>query len=733
MPDKKLLSTIADHVPSLVIMYDINNGRYLYVNKTVKKLLGYEPEELINGGLPFVSSLVHPDDLAAIMEKNQKALVEANSKPPGSDDDEPIISFEYRMRHKNGHYRWFQTDGTVFGRNAFGKVELVLNVSIDITERKATEEQLRLVKENIEQQAKMLSLELTRTLQESEEHFRTLVQAVEDYAIFSLDVNGKITSWNEGVEYILGYTEDEIVGKHYSILFTPDDIASGAHEEELNVAKSTGRYVAERLHVRKDASTFHAVVTCTAIRDSNGNLKGFSKIMRDITEKKEAEETIRYQAFHDTLTGLSNREGLYEKFTAAMNNAQRHEQKLALIFLDLDRFKLINDTLGHAIGDLILKEVADRLSKAIRKNDVVARLGGDEFILLLTEIEDVEDVMKVSQKIFQALDPVIRVHNQSLHVTASLGISVYPEDGADINAMLKNADVALYRAKELGRNRYQFYNLGMNLKSVERLALEQGLRIAATESQLEMVYQPYVEISSGKVMGVEALVRWNHPTMGRIMPGDFIPLAEETGMISPIGNWILRTVCAQGHKWHSEGMNILVSVNLSARQFAEEKIVESISKILRETRYNPRYLELEITETVAMENISRTSVKLEDLKKRGINISIDDFGTGYSSLNYLKRFPVHKVKIDKSFISQAIENQQDQAIVRAIVSMGNSMGLAVCAEGIENREQMQLLSGLNCGLAQGYLISKPLSAADLTAWLKTKGQLNLEGFYFPIR
>ncbi len=725
---------LADRMPSLVVMYNITNGRYHYVNKSITKLLGYLPEDFVNGGMEFAISIVHPEDLPIIMDKNQKALEIANSMPlDGSRDEEPIVSFEYRMRHKNGSYRWFQTDGTVFGRTPEGKVEMILNVSIDITNRKNAEKKLLAIKSDIEKRAELRSDKLVRTLRESEEHFRTLIRAVEDYAIFSLDLDGKVTSWNEGVEYILGYKEDEIIGKHYSVFFTPSDIASGTHEEELKYAEVNGSFIKERLQVRKDSSTFHAVVTCTAITDENGRTKGFTKIMRDITEKKEAEETIRYQAFHDTLTGLSNRDGLHEKFSLTLLNAQRDGHKLALIFLDLDRFKFINDTLGHSIGDLILKEIADRLSNAVRKNDVVARLGGDEFILLLSKVDDAEDVMKVAQKVLHSVEPVIRLQNQSLHVSASLGISVYPEDGEDINALLKNADVALYRAKEAGRNRYQFYNTDMNLKSVERLSLEQGLRIAVSESQLEMVYQPYVEINSGKIMGVEALVRWNHPTLGVICPSDFIPLAEETGLISSIGQWILKTVCTQGQKWHREGLNIFLSVNLSAKQFAEEKIVDNIIRVLEETKYNPNYLELEITESIAMENIARTSSKLEKLKQSGVSISIDDFGTGYSSLNYLKRFPVHKLKIDKSFISHSMKNSQDQAIVKAIISLGESLGLTVCAEGIETKGQWEMLSRMGCDLAQGYLISRPLKASGLTTWLKTKGQLNLQGFYFPAR
>ncbi len=555
-------------------------------------------------------------------------------------------------------------------------------------------------------------------LEKSEQHFRTLVEAVEDYAIFALDLDGRIISWNEGVGQILGYGQDEVIGKHLRDLFTAEDQILGIPEQELERVRKEGDVVQEGLRVRKDGSTFHAISTITPMRDEAGNLTGYSKIMRDVTEKKEAEETIRYQAYHDTLTGLANRESLYERFVLAQAAAQRHSQKLAILFLDLDRFKVINDTLGHSLGDLILREVADRLTQSVRKNDLVVRLGGDEFILMLTEINQIQDVMKIAEKILQAFEPVMRVQNHSLHVSTSFGIAVFPEDGQDIHALMKNADIALYRAKEEGRSRYQFYNYRMNLQSVERLSLEQDLRRAVADNQLQMAYQPFVEVSSGKVLGVEALVRWNHPRLGTLYPSEFIPISEETGMIDQIGEWILRTVCQQGKELHDAGFPLSMSVNLSARQFAQERIVDTITEALRTTQFRAQSLELEITESIAMENISRTSSKLNELKRLGIAIAIDDFGTGYSSLSYLKRFPVHKLKIDKSFIKHSLVDSQDFAIVRAIISMGNSLGLQVCAEGIEEQAQLDLLSAMDCQIAQGFFISKPLFADSLIDWLK---------------
>lgn len=650
------------------------NWRYINVNPYGGQLAGFDYRYMIGKSVweVFPDSRESPFYLVL-----QKAMREQKH-----------MRFEGQAAHS---LRWFET-------NIYPEPEGISVFSKDVTEQALA---------RIE-------------LEKSEAHYRTLIEAVEDYAIFALDLDGKITSWNEGVEYILGYTQEEVIGMHLSELFIPEDREKGLPELELMTVRDKNRIVQEGIRRRKDGSTFHALTTTTAMHDEAGAIQGISLIMRDVTERKEAEETIRYQALHDTLTGLANRDALNERFISAKASALRNEQKLAVLFLDLDRFKNINDSLGHEIGDLILREAADRLTHSVRGNDMVVRLGGDEFIILLTGIQTVEDISTVAEKIMSSYETVMRVQDQSLHVTASIGIAVFEEDGQDLPTLLKNADIALYRAKDEGRNRFQFYNYRMNLQSTERLLLEQDLRIAVAENQLQMAYQPIIDIRSGAVVGVEALVRWNHPRLGMLHPGDFIPIAEETGMINPMGEWILRSVCMQGLKWHQAGLPLLMSVNLSGRQFAEERIVETITNVLSDTRFDPRFLELEITETIAMENITSTSNKLIKLKEEGIAIAIDDFGTGYSSLSYLKKFPVHKLKIDKSFIRHAFEDSQDLAIVRAIISMGSSLNLQICAEGIENESQLKLLAAMECGLAQGYYISKPLFAAELTQWLEDK-------------
>ena len=614
---------------------------------------------------------------------------------------------------------------SVFNRSKSGAPELILVVAVDVSsymdqELCAPESNARLNNgtqpENNSQMVDQQQRE--KILVQSAEHFKAFIGAVQDYAIFSLNDDGKIQSWNEGVEAVLGYEKDDFLGQKFGILFSFEAQADLIPERELKNVGKNKVSIYEGLLIRKDGSTFQGIVTVSAVHDTQKTIEGFSVIIRDITEKKEAEETIRYQAFHDTLTGLANREALYDRFEMVRSNAQRHGQKFALVFLDIDRFKVINDTLGHSVGDIILREIADRLTRAVRQNDVIARLGGDEFVLMLTEITNLQDVTAAVGKIIHSFNDVVRVQNRSLHISASVGIAVYPEDGTDIHALLKNSDIALYRAKDAGRNRYRFYNYSMNLESDERLSLEQDLRSAIENEQFQVAYQPFVDVATNTVVGVEALVRWNHPTLGILYPSDFIPISEDTGMIIPLGKWILKSACQQGKRWADAGRPLTVSVNLSARQFGEEDIVEAIETILIETEFPPHLLELEITESVAMENVARTTSKLGSLKEKGIAIAIDDFGTGYSSLSYLKRFPVHKLKIDKSFIMHAMNNPQDFAIVRAIISMGHSLGLVVCAEGVEDQKLLELLASMDCDISQGYFISKPLYIKEFTAWFQ---------------
>ena len=434
--------------------------------------------------------------------------------------------------------------------------------------------------------------------------------------------------------------------------------------------------------------------------------------------RKQAEEDLQFVAKHDALTRLPNRIMFHDRLELAVARAKRGGHRLAVMFIDMDRFKVINDTLGHEAGDMLLREVARRFTRALRASDTVARLGGDEFVVLIDEISDPVHLGSIAQKLIDALAAGFFLSGQEYHITASIGISTYPDDSDAIATLLKNADIAMYRAKEQGRNAFQFYSAQMNVHSIERLTLESSLRRALERNELVLHYQPRIEIRGGRITGVEALVRWQHPEMGLVAPGRFIPLAEETGLIVPIGEWALGTACAQHRAWARDGLGHLrVAVNLSPRQFLQGDLPKSIAQILARTGCNAKDLELEITEGMVMRNAESAVTLLQKLKDMGIHISIDDFGTGYSSLAYLKRFPIDSLKIDRSFVTDVPKDAGDVAINVAIIAMAHSLGLKVVAEGVETQEQLDFLRKQGCDEMQGYYFSKPLPVEQVTALL----------------
>jgi diguanylate cyclase (GGDEF)-like protein len=426
--------------------------------------------------------------------------------------------------------------------------------------------------------------------------------------------------------------------------------------------------------------------------------------------RRQAEERVHHLAHYDELTGLPNRSMFNQRLSHALIQARRNDKPLAILFIDLDRFKNINDTLGHEAGDLVLKEVAQRLLGCLREGDTVGRLGGDEFVVLIEELPEPMHVAAVAQKILAAVVKPFVVGAQEFNITASIGISTYPDDGEDMQGLLKNADISMYRAKEQGKNNYQFYSALMNIHTVERMALESGLRRALERNEFLLHYQPKVDIGSGRITGMEALLRWQRPGQELIPPAKFIALAEETGLIVPIGEWVLRTACARNQSWQEQGLPPLrMAVNLSARQFAHANLLQDVARVLHDTGLDPAALELEITESMVMHDPERAVTLLTMLKAMGIHLSIDDFGTGYSSLSYLKRFPIDSVKIDRSFIHDVPGDADDAAITRAIIAMAHSLRLKVIAEGVETEEQLSFLREHGCDEMQGYYFSEPLA------------------------
>jgi diguanylate cyclase (GGDEF)-like protein len=448
--------------------------------------------------------------------------------------------------------------------------------------------------------------------------------------------------------------------------------------------------------------------------------------------KEQAESVasrMEYHAHHDALTGLPNRTLLNDRITSELAHARRQQTNAALLFLDLDRFKIINDSLGHAVGDQLLRVIARRLNNCVRDEDTVARLGGDEFMVLLPRISGSADAGRIAKKIIECLVDPISCNGHELHITTSIGISIYPYDGADAETLIKHADISMYRAKELGRNKAVYYTAEMNAGSRKQLAMETNLRKALEKNQLKLFYQPKVDISRNMIIGVEALLRWEHPTMGFISPLDFIPVAEDTGLIVPIGEWVLHTAFRQLQQWHSAGFtDLTVAVNLSSAQLARPGFEDVVAQALSESGLDAAMTELEITENVAMENIDSAIIILEKLKCMGISVAMDDFGTGYSSLSYLRRLPIDTVKIDKSFVREIPDSAEDVTIAQAIIAMAQSLKLSLIVEGVENVRQLNFFRQQNVNIVQGYLFSKPVEASELLKMLESQtlpGTVNL--------
>ena len=448
------------------------------------------------------------------------------------------------------------------------------------------------------------------------------------------------------------------------------------------------------------------------MKNEQGEVTHYFSTFSDISERVAAEERIRQLAFYDTLTGLPNRATIYSLLEQALAEARRNKQSGALMFIDLDRFKYVNDTLGHGAGDELIRHVATRFKTCLRASDVIARLGGDEFVIALIDITKADDAAIVAEKILAIFSSPFMIDGHEISISASIGISVYPTDGMAVEDLVKYADIAMYRAKDQGRSSFLFYSNDMNVRSLEKLEMESSLRRALDLGELLLHYQPQADIHTGAIVGAEVLLRWQHPGLGMVSPGQFIPLAEDTGLIVPIGQWVMEQAVAQNRAWQQSGVPVVkLAVNLSAQQF-RLPLVEEISAVLARHGLAHKYLELEITESMVMSNVERVIGMLDDLAVLGVPMALDDFGTGYSSLSYLKRFPIDKLKVDQSFVRGIPHDADDVVITRAIIALGKSLGLKVIAEGVETREQLEFLRKEGCDEIQGYLFSHPVPAED---------------------
>ncbi len=537
--------------------------------------------------------------------------------------------------------------------------------------------------------------------------------------IIEWDLDFQVSEWNPAAEKIFGFTKEEALGRHASELIVPESTRAQVDEIWENLIKGKGGERSTNENISKDGKTIACEWYNTPLENNNGDIIGIASLVQDITERKEAEETIWLQANFDSLTDLPNRMVFFDRLEMAQNQADRNERMVGLLFLDLDYFKDVNDSEGHSMGDVLLIEVAKRLSKSIRKMDTVARLGGDEFAIIQTMIGHVDDSKVLAKKILASLEEPFDLGNKKIFISASIGITIYPMDDRSPNELLRNADIAMYAAKEKGRNTHEYYAAEMVKAIQDRNKMVQDLHRAMEDDEMFLHYQPKVITGSGEIIGVEALLRWKHPEHGMIAPTDFIPIAEKSGLIIPLGEWVLKTACAQNKSWQNAGaVPISVAVNLSAVQFRQGDIVDTVARTLKETGLDPKYLELELTESAAMHDASATALILDRLNDLGVILSLDDFGTGYSSLAYLKRFPLSRIKIDRSFVQDIQDDQESAAIVNAVVHLGQSMNMKVTAEGVETKEQADYLSTTGCDEIQGYLYSRPVSADDLFILIK---------------
>ncbi len=672
------LETIFNTEPECVKIVD-PRGKLMQMNPAGLSML--EADTLETAKMYSLTDFVLPEHRAPFIDLHKRVM----------EGESGSVTFE--MVGLKGTHRWLETHATPM-RDAKGNIIALLGVTRDVTQRLESENELRKRTQAIEQSPNSII----------------------------------ITDFKANIEYVntafienTGYTLEEVIGKNPRFLKS-GKTPSHAYDAMWTALVNQQKWQGEFINKRKDGSEYIYSINIAPVIDESGKTTHYIAIEEDISEQKQTQEKIHYLANFDVLTGLPNRIQMNELLNYTLSLAKRNEGKFAIMFLDLDHFKDINDTLGHHIGDILLIDLAKRLTGVLREEDTVSRMGGDEFVILLPKI-DPYGITQVAQKLLETIAQPFLIDRHELSVTASIGIALYPADGEEIDVLSKNADLAMYRAKHEGRNAYSFFTEEMQIKSQRNLLLSNALHSAMERHELSLVYQPQFSIIEQKIIGVEALLRWKHPTLGTISPAEFIPIAEDNGTIQQIGEWVLRNAVQQVQNWASKGLpSLIIAVNLSAVQFRNPRLPQLVSDLLSDVGLSPEFLELELTEGVAMHDPASAIEIMNNLHQRGVRMSIDDFGTGYSSLSYLKKFKVYKLKIDQSFVRDISTDPEDRAIVGAVIKMAHSLGLETIAEGVETQNQLDYLKEQGCHEIQGYLFSKPLSPDALEELLKAPPQ-----------
>jgi len=667
-------------------------GSCIYTNAAYHTISGLNLEETLGTNW---SMAIHPEDRERVLAEWRVAA-----------RDQAPFQTEFRFLQQDERIVWTRVNSAAMldGKKWTGLVQTVE----DITERKAAEFTLRVAEENLFME---------------KERAQVTLNSIGD-AVLTTDTLGNVTYLNLVAEAMTGWTHDEALGRPVAEVFNiVDDTSRLAAANPMLRAIEGNRTVGlatDSVLIRRDGAESAIEDSAAPIHNRDGRVTGAVIVFHDVSESRAMALEMAHLAQHDFLTGLPNRLLLTERFAYAISLAQRHKKQVGLLFLDLDNFKHINDSLGHAIGDRLLQSVASRLIECVRTTDTVCRQGGDEFVILLAEIGQPQDAAHVAETLRAALAQPHVIDGHELHVSLSIGISIFPDDGTGVDTLMQNADTAMYHAKASGRNNYQFFKPDMNARAVRRLFVEKSLRRALKQEEFMLYYQPKIDLASGAMTGAEALIRWQDPDLGLVMPAQFVPIAEENGLIVPVGRWVLREACRQVQAWLDAGLRAVpVSVNISAVEFRHEGFLEGVALILKETGLAPHYLELEMTESILMHDVESSASVLQALKTMGVQLAIDDFGTGYSSLSYLKGFPIDTLKIDQSFVRDIATDADDATIVAAIIGMGINLKQRVIAEGVETQAQLAFLQARHCDEGQGFHFSHPVPAEAFARLLDT--------------